>query len=88
MATNAKKPTQSGKVTAKGVKAASTKSRKKIHIRESPKKDSETLCGGSHSPIWGRSGEVELESVGPQQAAKATCGRCLRVARSARRKLI
>lgn len=52
----------------------------KLHIREAPAKDSPTLCGGSHSPIWNISGDRPLESVSPQQAAKGTCGRCIRVA--------
>lgn len=50
-----------------------------IHIRTAQAKDSETFCGGSHSPIWNREGDKPLTSVPPQQAAKSTCGRCTRV---------
>lgn len=60
----------------------------KIHIRETPKKDSATLCGGSHSPLWNLKGDRPLVSVSPQQAEKSTCGRCLRVARSPKRKVL
>lgn len=54
----------------------------KLHIREAVAADSPTLCGGSHSPIWNISGDRPLESVSPQKAKDATCGRCMRVARS------
>ena len=50
-----------------------------IHIRTAQAKDSETFCGGSHSPIWNREGDKPLTSVPPSSAAKATCGRCTRV---------
>lgn len=50
-----------------------------VHIRLSASKDSDTMCGGSHSPIWNTHGDKPLTTVGPQFAAKATCGRCLRV---------
>lgn len=50
-----------------------------VHIRVSPSKDSDTMCGGSHSEIWNRSGNKPLVSVSPQNADKGTCGRCLRV---------
>jgi hypothetical protein len=60
----------------------------KIHIRESPKKDSQTMCGGSHSAIWNLSGDRPLQTVSPQQADKATCGRCVRVAKSPKRKVL
>lgn len=52
------------------------------HIRKKPAMDSGFLCGGDHSPIWGRSGDVKFESVSPQHADKGTCGRCRRVAKS------
>lgn len=54
----------------------------KIHVRSRPAKDADTLCGGSHSDLWNRSGDRPLETVGPQQAGKGTCGRCIRVAKS------
>jgi hypothetical protein len=51
-----------------------------IHVREFAKKDSDTLCGGSHSKIWHNARKAGLTTVGPQQASKGTCGRCRRVA--------
>lgn len=64
------------------IKPAPTRKRSrppKIHIREKVAPSSDTLCGGSHSDLWNRHGDRPLESVAPQQAKKATCGRCIRV---------
>jgi hypothetical protein len=60
----------------------------KLHIREKVDPKSETFCGGSHSEIWGRREGYKIQSVPPSQAKLATCGRCIRVAKSARRKLL
>lgn len=65
----------------RGVKMGRPKKQKPptVHIRTAPSKDAGTCCGGSSSPIWNRSGDKPLVSVGPQQANKGTCGRCVRV---------
>jgi hypothetical protein len=74
------------KATKAPIARAARKSTKSaaIHVRELASKTSPTLCGGSHSPIWNRSGDKPLETVGPQQAKQGTCGRCVRVAKARR----
>lgn len=55
------------------------------HIRETEDPKSDTLCGGSHSPIWGWTGKKKSQkiakSVGPKSAARVAvsdnvCRRC------------
>lgn len=72
---NTKSNTKSKQSKAKVAKPKSAKSAT-IHIKGRADKD--TWCGGSHSPIWNR----ELTTIEPRNKKKATCGRCLRVARS------
>ena len=50
-----------------------------IHIKGRADKD--TFCGGSHSPIWHKA-RKSLSTTEPRYAKKATCGRCIRVAKS------
>ena len=50
-----------------------------IHIKGRADKD--TFCGGSHSPIWHKA-RKSLSTTEPRNAKKATCGRCIRVAKS------
>lgn len=79
------RPEMSARKPAKSTsRRSATAKSSALHVRTAASLSSDTLCGGSHSPIWNRSGEKPLQSVGPQQASKGTCGRCRRVAKARR----